>query len=725
MSKDCRKGYKCPSGKICNPGSGRCVNMGGTIGKKLVNNQPVLVVTQKIGDKQCKTPCSADKICNPKTGRCVSRTGSIGKNLIPGNNKQSSHEKVEEKSGKRDLCSDQKCPSDKVCNPKTGKCVLRHGKVGREITKNLKQKPENSSRVINHVDYITGPISLSHVYSGKYRKNIYLFGDMHKMVSKCPTSVTGKTVKHITAFIADTILLNRNKTIDIYLEQSFISDKYPVRPGLQNSYLTQVNESLDSCMQIRKHMCKYPNVRVHYVNVRKTIPKVKVLNDVWHYARMLSLGEATVPPKDVDDIFPIDTNELLSLTKIDKQLNAIRDPLVREYFTAYISNKMFGFLPAVVDWINIRDHTRQSDSSATRIINFLNVLMDAYLLTRMFRSYSRSREGKSSTDSMFNIIYAGEAHISNYLKVFSDLEFLVGPSSQSRQLNVDMQCLNVSNRSQPFFHHVPSSPNAEHALVDSFGKHALSMIPDGYRIVSEIGKGISGHAYLVSDQYFNQVILKFVKTEKTIAGTHKGIKHEFAMQRKFADFGLAPRPISLHFYHPRPNRTEEVAVMSMDRVYGTIGYLIDNVILDQEMIDQIVEQIEAVLKKMCKEGLVHGDFHPWNLGFNFTNNGGIRIIPIDMAYSCCILTNVPCRPDFELKKLLQVLFHYSDQNKERIAKANCTALLGRIQDLMLNVFNMSQKEIGKNAADAKSLALEQHRKYQDGALKLDIGGWRV
>ena len=33
----------------------------------------------------------------------------------------------------KDKCESVNCPSNKVCNPKSGKCVLKTGKIGREI----------------------------------------------------------------------------------------------------------------------------------------------------------------------------------------------------------------------------------------------------------------------------------------------------------------------------------------------------------------------------------------------------------------------------------------------------------------------------------------------------------------------------------------------------------------------------------------------------------------
>ncbi len=58
----------CPTDKILNPATKRCVSKTGTIGKKLMG-----VV---------KNHCPPDKILNPVTKRCVSKTGAIGKKLI-------------------------------------------------------------------------------------------------------------------------------------------------------------------------------------------------------------------------------------------------------------------------------------------------------------------------------------------------------------------------------------------------------------------------------------------------------------------------------------------------------------------------------------------------------------------------------------------------------------------------------------------------------------------
>lgn len=723
MSRDCRKAYKCPTDKVCNPSSGRCVNTNGTIGRNIQKHiqQPVPLLQTKTENKPCKAKCSNDQICNPKTGRCVSRAGTIGKKLI-GSNKPL----IEEK--KIDLCKDKNCGSDKVCNPKTGRCVAKNGLVGRKLEGStqvsiIPDKTEQKSSIHRKIDYLIGPVRLAHVYSGKYYKNIYLFGDEHLRAVKCPPSASNKSSQNIVQFIENTILLNPKKTIDIYLEYSFISAKYPVRPSsATDNYLSDVNKSLDSCAQISKNMCKYPNVRVHYINVRKTVSKVKVLNEIMHYAFDSKISRLTkLNQKETAGLFPINNAELLSLTKIDKQLKAIRDPCLRNYLEQYILDEMQSSSLTITDWENIRDHTSQSKHSTDKIIRLLNALMEGYLLTRMFRSYTRSREGRSSLDSMFNIVYTGDSHISNYLRVFSNLKFyIVEGIIESKKKGTDMQCLDISKYYQPFFQALSNSTIIKE-LEDSFGKDVLNMVPAGYKIVSKIGSGIAGHVYLASDENFNQVVLKIVKTERnTVAGTHKGIEHEFKMQQKFASVGLAPAPLSLHFYHPRADRNDEIAVMIMERIYGTVGYLIDSCILDSSMIDQIVSQIETIIKKMCKEGLIHGDFHPWNMGYNLSADGSIKITLIDMAYSCCAASNGSCDPRHELSKLIQVLFKVAAKDKNKITRTNCQNLIKPIQELMLHVFKINSQLVPENERSAYALARNLHYNHQTRTLTRDI-----
>lgn len=93
---------------------------------------------------RCKNKqCSKGKVCNPPTGRCVMANGKIGMHIVKvrsrsrsrSRSKHRSKHRLIKKSSASNKCADKKCPIGKVCNPKTGRCVMENGKIGMQIVK--------------------------------------------------------------------------------------------------------------------------------------------------------------------------------------------------------------------------------------------------------------------------------------------------------------------------------------------------------------------------------------------------------------------------------------------------------------------------------------------------------------------------------------------------------------------------------------------------------------
>ena len=86
--------------------------------------------------------CKSDQIINPRTGRCVKRTGKIGKQIL-----SESKNNVESKSKTSyDKKSKSKWESDQIINPRTGRCVKKTGKIGKQILSESKNKVESKSK---------------------------------------------------------------------------------------------------------------------------------------------------------------------------------------------------------------------------------------------------------------------------------------------------------------------------------------------------------------------------------------------------------------------------------------------------------------------------------------------------------------------------------------------------------------------------------------------------
>ena len=115
----------CPSGKILNPRTNRCVKKTGRIGKKLILSK----------DKEC----DENKVLNPKTKRCVKKLSRIGRKLSPVYYNERS----------------KNCASGKILNPRTKRCVKKDGRVGRRVEKgNYSPEPvvEESEDDLEDVD---------------------------------------------------------------------------------------------------------------------------------------------------------------------------------------------------------------------------------------------------------------------------------------------------------------------------------------------------------------------------------------------------------------------------------------------------------------------------------------------------------------------------------------------------------------------------------------------
>ena len=73
--------------------------------------------------------CPPNKILNPKTKKCVSKTGKIGNTLVQDSEKKKPPTKI--------------CPPNKIINPKTKRCVSKIGKIGRKLVDKIKPKPDS------------------------------------------------------------------------------------------------------------------------------------------------------------------------------------------------------------------------------------------------------------------------------------------------------------------------------------------------------------------------------------------------------------------------------------------------------------------------------------------------------------------------------------------------------------------------------------------------------
>jgi superfamily II DNA or RNA helicase len=125
----------CKETEICNPVTGKCVKKTGRVGIALLKKGSPKVGSPKVGSPKvgspkcvpCKAVCKEDEICNPASGKCVKRTGRVGKALLGGDSPKG---KVDSSKG---IPCKAECKPEEICNPASGKCVKRSGRVGKAL----------------------------------------------------------------------------------------------------------------------------------------------------------------------------------------------------------------------------------------------------------------------------------------------------------------------------------------------------------------------------------------------------------------------------------------------------------------------------------------------------------------------------------------------------------------------------------------------------------------
>ena len=304
---------------------------------------------------------------------------------------------------------------------------------------------------------ISGPMSYTYLEVGK--KRIHLFGDEHSSLDyKCKD----KSAIDIVKFLKDKFKSTK-EPIDFFVEQAYNTIETPYEfkkknqlklfknSKIQTCYLSKLRTTFlkDGCFRREKEMCnkKYPNIRFHAADYRisiKSIDARKILilytNVFLNTNYLLSLlysnnipvliKEMSIVLNEYDTISKIvgSFQKCLKTKKMKDQFTKI-NPKYKKKIERYIKDSIADFRLYSKDYdINVKNLKKalnnksipQSYNIMKYLHNILNILwsynsenifsliMDSYLLARMMK------------DEYNNIIvYAGEAHIQNYILFFT------------------------------------------------------------------------------------------------------------------------------------------------------------------------------------------------------------------------------------------------------------------------------------------------------------------
>lgn len=378
---------------------------------------------------------------------------------------------------------------------------------------------------------IIGPISISEHYNGKYDKHIYIFGDEHINKKKCEKKLENVD---IIDFFKKIISENPKETLDFFFEISYSKKNvYEInKPNITSvsPWLQQIQNKFYDCLKLDKSNCKYKNVRMHYLDIRKlyferllnliilfypiyknNIDKnwIKIKNNIellknYYYFDINKFSKITNETKifefknikqnyDLTDwkklekIFKLSNEKIIEILKIEKQFENIIDDDVKEKYKK-IKIKIFDSLDYLREnfdfFRNLNKNTTFQDfynfsKQYKKLLIKLNTftdLFDAYMIGRIFRQYKNNIEPKKI------IVFMGEAHAKNLRFFLSEIGF-TEKIETSREFDKNFQCVDISKFYQPFF-------NKNQAKKEILERFCQNMTASNFSALSQKTKDI-------------------------------------------------------------------------------------------------------------------------------------------------------------------------------------------------------------------------------------------
>jgi hypothetical protein len=240
---------------------------------------------------------------------------------------------------------------------------------------------------LEQVRFILGPCVFYEFEIGNRR--IYIFGEKHGKVTRDKFDLIAVGAnKHNTlsfqAFVHSLAIQNPTKTYDLMFENVYFNNFK--KTDTSSSAFNQITLEFLNCIDPKKRpLCRYKNLRTHYIDYRNTDP--------------------FDPYRDLspDNIRGEITNLLKKRGKVLKQINAIKDDKIRSSLVDF-------FQDFVVSKPEMAGYSRMA-------------VMDVYAIARILRDFDSS---KKKGDSPFRgtaqnvIYYAGAYHVETFVRFLTN-----------------------------------------------------------------------------------------------------------------------------------------------------------------------------------------------------------------------------------------------------------------------------------------------------------------
>lgn len=305
---------------------------------------------------------------------------------------------------------------------------------------------------------LIGPITMSEMYSARYDKHVYILGDYHDKKTVCQAKGEKFPITDFFHYLIE----NTPGIIDFFLELEYLSKTVePFKKGtilnalFGDSYIDDVRKEFANCLTIDKKNCEYPNVRMHYADIRYSSRYTPFLMLNWmdfvNERNEKMIDYLFKKRADELKIFPITFQKLIEGNPlITKELMAIHDEKVTDHILEWYRQQFDYYVVTQDDFLELKEFKDPDEyhsafiSLENKLLTMTSIIMDIYLLARMFRNFEDAPSPKKI------VIFAGENHALDYRAFFQELGFKELNYAESEKEGVDYQCLEL-DKFIPFF----------------------------------------------------------------------------------------------------------------------------------------------------------------------------------------------------------------------------------------------------------------------------------
>jgi len=331
-----------------------------------------------------------------------------------------------------------RCPSGKIYNSKTKKCIKRTSPLGKKIL------------VSKQTKIIGGPVSISYYKFnvGDTERKILLLGDEHTQYKHHQSPETIE----ITTLLKK-IIRKSPYCIDLFSENAPYHEDLKARGKAIQRYASPLNAIRDEFGQCPVHhlvgaKCDFNNLRYHNWDLRMQVSDVETIqewktnpyDEILFYSRVFDginkkfstetiiryiLGFQTAKKSKLDDFFDEEIDEKVYYNSrfaddvSKKDLLKKRQKLIQKEYKKCMKSVRFpkNFLNVFI-----------SSYKSMKDVDYTLVFTDFYMLCRMFMNFdtSKDRAGKGCPIEKYKtpqyiIVYAGDHHILHLISFFEKM----------------------------------------------------------------------------------------------------------------------------------------------------------------------------------------------------------------------------------------------------------------------------------------------------------------